>query len=1105
MMRHRSRILMQCLLSATLGVMIACMPHQALASGETGAPQYADYADHADDPEQLAADEMSRLSAGNPVTITPVISMDKETFEYAADLEIYPTAAIQMEGCIIGPGETGEDPEVMVDGESIGHVETYFTYAEDMPDFRILLNSGIDENHVFEMPDEADDMTVDITEASAGSYSAISVFISDQYADVSYADTISEPASFEIVPAKLRISAGMDLETVKYKTIDDAADSIWWDSIVCERMNLPNPEDVDDVNMFDVVETADYSNLKVLIDGSPVSKEEKLLQTGLHTFKFDGYLVPAEAFSDKYVFSEYAFDENRLTVYSDADLSVKLKKGRTIYYGAPLSEIPSLYDHTYKPGADGTELNYDTIRFKLAKDRYMKEVYSSDEVPFIAAETDVYARAYAENVNNETVASPVMPMKIQKRPVSAKAPDHVVERANPLKEDEDSDFPYQTKFTWEEAGFTFKGLEEFETDVSESRREKKIETWTLSYAGEPLSAGKLFASDGFTVYTSYYYIKPYVPGKYVSDWIDKYKSTEFMKTNISLDEVYFAYEILPKYYYTYVVDGQVVGEYSSPAGKPDESVTYALKSDSVFPVQDGRGIAGWNFYNSVTSRQIAADDGSFKASTCESGMDGTYSFTDRDVIADAWMVTRTQGVEISDISVAEYDGRAHVLSSMPADGRKTVADLDFFIADGDYRLIYGEDYTARVSNNVNASLYQEKPVADNKKPRVVITGKGDYKGLKETILFDIKPCDISGFSYTMDGLLYADRSGKVHIGKRTISGYFTDGRPVTLKASDYREWTDDPIPTKLVGDDYLSSVYDLYAYGRGNYTGYVSQRIDSMEWYPISFDTFKVKYNATINYKESITADDLNVRVFTPKGKPVDPTDYTVSLDTAADGAASSGFLKVVITPKSYLEYGGEDDELVGDKTIYVKIRGEKLAKNRFKLEWIKADYSGADTPNSVICSDESLKEGRDYSLEWSEDCNAKNKEVGLYSVTIRGMGKYANLDKNGNPASIKLTFKRNAVKASKAGSSVTVSKDEASSADNGATLQVSVIVKNADGSQTTYSNRLRKGIWGRSLVSEDGQPGFTVTSWGKPKNGSRTVTIKCLSTSGFSGAFKIS
>ena len=51
--------------------MIACMPHQALASGETGAPQYADYADHADDPEQLAADEMSRLSAGNPVTITP--------------------------------------------------------------------------------------------------------------------------------------------------------------------------------------------------------------------------------------------------------------------------------------------------------------------------------------------------------------------------------------------------------------------------------------------------------------------------------------------------------------------------------------------------------------------------------------------------------------------------------------------------------------------------------------------------------------------------------------------------------------------------------------------------------------------------------------------------------------------------------------------------------------------------------------------------------------------------------------------------------------------------------------------------------------------------
>ena len=72
------------------------------------------------------------------------------------------------------------------------------------------------------------------------------------------------------------------------------------------------------------------------------------------------------------------------------------------------------------------------------------------------------------------------------------------------------------------------------------------------------------------------------------------------------------------------------------------------------------------------------------------------------------------------------------------------------------KLVYGQDYTITVKNNKNASVAYDPSVSNNngedgtfkqlfaekKRPQVVVKGKGDYKKLNTTILFDILPRNI---------------------------------------------------------------------------------------------------------------------------------------------------------------------------------------------------------------------------------------------------------------------------------------------------------------------------------------------------------------------------
>ena len=1060
--------------------------------------------DHSEDVKTV---EVTSPDAGNSSSknIAPILSMDK-SYEFTGDLGLIPVLDITMEGLKVSVKDNNPtEYEVFSSENKIGSVEIRYTKAEDMEAYAKALSSEMADPEK-EMPDEISALEIpNAFDEDAGEYAAVCVFEADPEYSGEYSDCVGEPAYFEIVPAKLKVHAGKRVETKKYQSVSDVVDDVFWKTCTCERINIEVSEELEDRYLDIENITTGIKDLTCVVDGVSRKQDERFTTCGSYTFQLGGTLTIADEYKDKYVIDTYDFPVNPLVVYSDAELDFAFKEHRHCYYGAPADELASLFNYSYTPGADASDIDPDSYRLEIGKidpsealinrEKIFDVIYSEAEIPFIQAGY-VYCRVIGTNKAGEDVASQTRLMEISKRPVKASSDGITVDRADPAKAVSDR-FPYKKKFGFTETGFRFSPVEAF-TDISGS------DPWSLSYAADALKISDIASKDIFEIDAfglPYYY---YEPGIYeVGSNID-FKPAEFYDKNLYLDEVDLTYTILPKYYYSYMVGNAVICEGETPAGEIGKPVTYAAECTGEISIPEGYKITGWRFYSEDLTESVSDDKGRKKVSY-EEGIGGNCEFTDTDVVIKAVLVLVDQGLEISVIDPVTYDGRNHVIPGMKADGVKTVDDLEFAIYEGDYRLVYGEDYTAKVFNGMNASVGLKAPLTAGKLPRVEISGKGDYAGFYKVIYFDILPQDISDFAYVMSpGYIYPDKGGKVHVGKRSITGTLRNGRQVTLKASDYTE-TNTGVPTKIPKDDYLDGEYTFTATGQGNYTGTVMVTVKTV-LYPVQFSSFKFKYDKKIAYKENLTPADFNVSVFTPKGRILDRDEYDLYFEGIDEDDLvnpGSGVYKIHIEPSDSIVYGTDETEVIGSKVISVTVMGEKLNKNAFKLSWTAAPYDGTDKANAVTCIKGGLTEGRDYTCEWEDGCDQANKAVGNYTVKIRGIGKYANLDKNGQPACIKLTFKRTLCKVAKAGN-VAVSIDQESAAPGTASANISVIVKNADESETVYMNHKKGEGWSRVLTDSDGNAGFAVTSWAKDKKtGQITAKLKALPDSGFSGVLK--
>ncbi|MBR1771573.1 MAG: hypothetical protein IJ747_06050 [Lachnospiraceae bacterium] len=204
------------------------------------------------------------------------------------------------------------------------------------------------------------------------------------------------------------------------------------------------------------------------------------------------------------------------------------------------------------------------------------------------------------------------------------------------------------------------------------------------------------------------------------------------------------------------------------------------------------------------------------------------------------------GLYITTIPSVHYDGRAHVAVGTKVNAKKQAADLrlSVYLAEDGKTLTIGKDYTVSYKNNVNASMRLIRESADgsqgsytslysssenNKRPKAIITGKGNYKGFSAEVYFDILPVSLGAseditYSTAIENSSYSDSANSA---------------PSTYTAS-----------AKAVLSGYDSS----YLLKNGKLTSKIKTPKVTKEFYTYGYDSTSRKINATTSFIHTLKA-----------------------------------------------------------------------------------------------------------------------------------------------------------------------------------------------------------------------------------------------------------
>lgn len=273
-----------------------------------------------------------------------------------------------------------------------------------------------------------------------------------------------------------------------------------------------------------------------------------------------------------------------------------------------------------------------------------------------------------------------------------------------------------------------------------------------------------------------------------------------------------------------------------------------------------------------------------------------------------------------------------------------------------------KDYTLAYSNNVNAG----NAVGSANPPTITVTGKGNYEG-KAVVHFTIKPQNIEDDAVLVDQYLAAAYNGKAQKPNPSLTW---NGKKLT-KNKDY-----------TYGDmSYTEAgIYKFIVTGIGNYTG---SRMMDFEIYQGGVPASKLTVSKISNYqytgkeiKPAVEVKYKNTRLFAGT-EDSDDGNYWIKYENCTNVGTAS----VVIVGKGNYK---------GAKRINFKILPKaSIAKAGITLSDIPpagVAYTGKPyTPKCVVnYLGETLKEGRDYKLDYQNNVNA-----GTATVVITGMGAY--------------------------------------------------------------------------------------------------------------------
>lgn len=388
----------------------------------------------------------------------------------------------------------------------------------------------------------------------------------------------------------------------------------------------------------------------------------------------------------------------------------------------------------------------------------------------------------------------------------------------------------------------------------------------------------------------------------------------------------------------------------------------------------------------------------------------------------------TEGcVVISNPAGVRYSGLPHKLADDPAalgkdagekvdyDIRLTIQDLK---VDGSpYELVYGRDYTASYRNNRNASVNMGSQIGEytqrydqseaaTRWPQVIITGIGNYAGMKAVVYFDILPLSIydsckkvgslvkegsvakayvlnkkGGLSLTPEparyGMNYNSRLGKyvMNTDKKVRYKLGTEVKVELLyKDNDADRWRRiGNITGAFSRRAVLKTVnkpgtYRIAVEGCNNFYGSHAEEFEVYKQGKVLFSSLKVSKKELkfvtpgIEGKTLVTGIKTKVKTLTGENVLINPSEYTVTLKPLSKAAVSSNDGKAMTAGRylAVIEPVGQAIKLkypyiAWDSPIetVVTVRGKKLSKKMFRTDWSREGeiYTGDSKPVVITAS----------------------------------------------------------------------------------------------------------------------------------------------------------
>ena len=377
----------------------------------------------------------------------------------------------------------------------------------------------------------------------------------------------------------------------------------------------------------------------------------------------------------------------------------------------------------------------------------------------------------------------------------------------------------------------------------------------------------------------------------------------------------------------------------------------------------------------------------------------------------------TEDVYVQTISPKNYSGNKQIVNDgtdkiingsdktiqlvVKRDKKGTEAD--------DQPLELGKDYTVSVKNNLNASVkYDSSQSASSntgedgavtqlfkpaKRPQVVITGKGDYKGMKATVYFDILPIGVGNIDNKNAGALqtktYSDdialAYNHLRLGKKggitykykvkddltIVNSKGNKKKTVTLGSKDYdellvqaNEYPNNAKAVKILGTGSKEAKkaakaitapgknYAVQLRLKGNYYGTITYPInvvskDVMLLSELAWKASKVSYKAA-GVSSDTAKGNFNVKTSKKinKKKLVYGTDFGATIaaydngakmgdgkEVPANLASYAGNYKITIVPLAPLKALASEGKIILDTaTVTGTVKGKKLSSKMFTV-----------------------------------------------------------------------------------------------------------------------------------------------------------------------------